>query len=75
MDDLINQVQHEETCSTCTSEKAITAEIILIHTQMSSHPGSTFRSSSILSATVPGPILDRVKLHCTYVCLGHDQQA
>lgn len=35
MDDSINKVQHEETCCTCTSEKAITAEIILIYAQMS----------------------------------------
>ena len=30
----LNQVQREETCSTCTSEKAITAEIILVHTNV-----------------------------------------
>lgn len=35
MDGFMNQVQHEETCSTCTSEKAITAKIICRCTQMS----------------------------------------
>lgn len=35
MDDFINQVRHEETCSTCTSEKAITAKIIRRCVQMS----------------------------------------
>lgn len=35
MDDFINQVRHEETCSTCTSEKAITAKIIRRCMQMS----------------------------------------
>ena len=50
MDDFINQVQHEEPCSTCSDEKAITAEIILIYTQMPAHASLSERP---LSASFP----------------------
>lgn len=72
MDDFINQVQHEETCPTCTSEKAITAEIILRHTQMSTH-SSLSSSPNILCLSLFSPryllflVLEPVELHYMFM--------